>query len=232
MLILGIETATEQVGCAIGGHEGVLGVFALDAGPAPRRDPHAGHRVRVPPGRVGLARSAAWRSTSARACSPACASVSPPAKAIAQALRVPMIGVASLDLLAFPLRYATAIAAVIDARRGELFYACYRQCRAACSGSRSPPSAARRPRRRSVAARRRAACWSATAPCATPSALAGRPASRWPTGRPTRRRPRSCSWPTPRRCARSGCNPWELEPLYLRKPDAEINWPPGTRRPR
>ena len=42
--------------------------------------------------------------------------------------------------------------------------------------------------------------------------------------RPPVGRARSCSWPTPRRCARSGCNPWELEPLYLRKPDAEINW--------
>jgi tRNA threonylcarbamoyladenosine biosynthesis protein TsaB len=48
-------------------------------------------------------------------------------KAIAQALRVPMIGISSLDLLAFPLRYANrTIAAVIDARKGELFYAFYR----------------------------------------------------------------------------------------------------------
>ena len=48
-------------------------------------------------------------------------------KAIAQALRVPMIGISSLDLLAFPLRHTDrTIAAVIDARKGELFYAFYR----------------------------------------------------------------------------------------------------------
>src|SRR4029077_13339400 len=49
------------------------------------------------------------------------------AKAIAQALRVPMIGISSLDLLAFPLRQSgREVAAVIDARKGELFFAFYR----------------------------------------------------------------------------------------------------------
>ena len=48
-------------------------------------------------------------------------------KAIAQALRIPMIGISSLDLLAFPLRYSDrTIAAVIDARKGEVFTAFYR----------------------------------------------------------------------------------------------------------
>jgi tRNA threonylcarbamoyladenosine biosynthesis protein TsaB len=50
------------------------------------------------------------------------------AKALAFALRVPMIGVASLDLLAFPVRFSNRlIVAAIDARRGELYYAFYRQ---------------------------------------------------------------------------------------------------------
>jgi tRNA threonylcarbamoyladenosine biosynthesis protein TsaB len=48
-------------------------------------------------------------------------------KALAQALRIPMIGMSSLDLLAFPLRHGQrTIAAVIDARKGELFYAFYK----------------------------------------------------------------------------------------------------------
>ena len=39
-----------------------------------------------------------------------------------------MIGVASLDLLAFPVRFTPKlIVAAIDARRGELYYAFYRQ---------------------------------------------------------------------------------------------------------
>jgi tRNA threonylcarbamoyladenosine biosynthesis protein TsaB len=50
------------------------------------------------------------------------------AKAMAHALQVPMIGVPSLDLLAFPVRFTSRlIVAAIDARRGELFYAFYRQ---------------------------------------------------------------------------------------------------------
>src|SRR3546814_4180295 len=46
---------------------------------------------------------------------------------MAHALRVPMIGIPSLDLLAWPLRHTSReIVAVIDARRGEVFYARYR----------------------------------------------------------------------------------------------------------
>jgi tRNA threonylcarbamoyladenosine biosynthesis protein TsaB len=50
------------------------------------------------------------------------------AKAIAQALRIPMIGISSLDLLAFPSRHTDRLVVpVIDARKGEVFYAMYRQ---------------------------------------------------------------------------------------------------------
>src|SRR4030095_10574493 len=49
-------------------------------------------------------------------------------KASAAALRLPIIGVGSLDLLAFPVRWSPRlIVAAIDARRGELFTASYRQ---------------------------------------------------------------------------------------------------------
>ena len=45
------------------------------------------------------------------------------AKAVAHALGVPMIGVSSLDLLAFAMRYTSRpVTAAIDARRGELFW--------------------------------------------------------------------------------------------------------------
>lgn len=128
MLILGIETATVQAGCAIGGHEGVLASAHSAKGKR-----HAENltpaieficeqaqielseiglvAVDVGPGlftglRVGVAT----------------------AKAIAFALRVPMIGVSSLDLLAFPVRFSPRlIVAAIDARRSELYYAFYRQ---------------------------------------------------------------------------------------------------------
>ena len=56
--------------------------------------------------------------------------------------------------------------------------------------------------------------------------LSSSPSSAWPTRRPRR----SCSWPTPGRCARSGCNPWEIQPLYLRRPTPRSTGPPGRRR--
>ena len=86
------------------------------------------------------------------------------AKAMAHALRVPMIGVPSLDLLAFPraLQPAGSSSPPIDARRGELFYAFYRQVPGGVQRLTRPPRRlARRPRlraaghRRGVPARRR-----------------------------------------------------------------------------
>ncbi len=128
MLILGIETATVQAGCAIGGHEGVLAsahsakgkrhaenlVPAIDficEQAQVTLDDIGLVAVDVGPGlftglRVGVAT----------------------AKAIAFGLRVPMIAVSSLDLLAFPVRFSNRlIVTAIDARRGELYYAFYRQ---------------------------------------------------------------------------------------------------------
>jgi tRNA threonylcarbamoyladenosine biosynthesis protein TsaB len=128
VLILGIETATEQVGVALGGHEGVIASFEVVRG---RRhaetlvpsiqfmlrqadvelDELGCIAVDVGPGlftgmRVGLAS----------------------AKALAQALRIPMIGITSLDLLAFASRHSDRVVVpVIDARKSEVFWAMYRQ---------------------------------------------------------------------------------------------------------
>jgi len=128
VLILGIETATEQVGVAIGGHEGIIATFEVARGrrhaeiltPAiefvcKQADVELSElgclAVDVGPGlftgmRVGLSA----------------------AKAFAQALRIPMIGISSLDLLAFPCRHTDRVVVpVIDARKGEVFWAMYRQ---------------------------------------------------------------------------------------------------------
>lgn len=128
MLILGVETSTAQVSVAVGGHEGVIGLFEVARGrrhaeilaPAIEfvlRQADIGLdelgviAVDTGPGlftgmRVGLAS----------------------AKALAQALRIPMIGISSLDLLAFPQRHTERVVVpVIDARKGEVFWAMYRQ---------------------------------------------------------------------------------------------------------
>ena len=118
MLILGLESATAQVGCAIGGHEGVLASSHSARGKR--------HAENLTPAIDFVCRQARVELQEI-----SCVAVdNGPGlfKAIAQALRVPMIAVSSLDLLAFPLRYTDRrIAAVIDARRGEVFWAFYRQ---------------------------------------------------------------------------------------------------------
>lgn len=128
MLILGIDTATDQIGVALGGHEGVIASFEVARGRrhaetlAPAIDFVCAQAdigldelgliaVDVGPGlftglRVGIAS----------------------AKALALARRVPMIGISSLDLLAFPHRGADRVVVpVVDARKGEVYWAMYRQ---------------------------------------------------------------------------------------------------------
>ena len=128
MLILGIETATEQVGVSIGGHEGVIATFEVARG---RR-----HAEILTPAIEFVCRQA---DIELRELGCVAVDVGPglftgmrvglaAGKALAQALRIPMIGITSLDLLAFPCRHTDRVVVpVIDARRGELFWAMYRQ---------------------------------------------------------------------------------------------------------
>jgi tRNA threonylcarbamoyladenosine biosynthesis protein TsaB len=128
VLILGIESATAQVGCAIGGHEGVL---ASAHSAKVRR-----HAENLTPAIEFICRQA---QVDLEDIGLVAVDVGPglftglrvgiaTAKAVAFALRVPMIGVSSLDLLAFPMRFSPRlIVAAIDARRGEVYYAFYRQ---------------------------------------------------------------------------------------------------------
>jgi tRNA threonylcarbamoyladenosine biosynthesis protein TsaB len=126
VLVLGIETATVQTACAVGGHEGVLASFQAARG---RR-----HAEVLVPAVDFVCRQAGVRVADVGAVA---VDVGPglftglrvgvaTAKALAQALRIPMVGVSSLDLLAFRVRYAQRlIVPAVDARRGELFYAFY-----------------------------------------------------------------------------------------------------------
>ncbi len=128
MILLGIETATLQVGCAIGGQEGVLGSFHSARGRY-----HA--EILTP----AIEFTCAQTRVSLKEVSTVVVDVGPglftglrvgiaTAKAMALALRVPMIGLSSLDLLAFQVRWSDRlIVPVIDARRGEVFWAYYRQ---------------------------------------------------------------------------------------------------------
>ncbi len=230
MLILGIETATERVSVAIGGHEGVLGQVEINRG---RRhaetlvpaieflctqadvslDEVGTVAVDIGPGlftgmRVGLAS----------------------AKAIAQALRVPMIGISSLDLLAFPVRWSDrVIAAVIDARKGELFYAFYRQVPGGVQRVTEPACGSVDDLVGDLLARgQEALCVGDGALRYADQIQAGvrvEIAEQWlahPSAGPLVQLAHS------RALREDWVNPWEIQPLYLRKPDAQINWSTRT----
>jgi tRNA threonylcarbamoyladenosine biosynthesis protein TsaB len=127
MIVLGVETSTPQTSVAVGSEAGILASMIVTrtsggdevlapaiehlldlAGVEPRR--LGGIAVGVGPGlftgmRVGIATG----------------------RGLAQVLGIPIVGLASLDVLAFGMRYTRRlIAAVIDARRGEVFFAFYR----------------------------------------------------------------------------------------------------------
>lgn len=226
MLILGIETATQQVGVAIGGHEGVLAQAHTARG---RR-----HAENLTPAIDFVCRQA---RIDLKEISCVAVDLGPglftglrvgvaTGKAMAHALRVPMIGVPSLDLLAFPVRFSSRlIVAAIDARRGELFFAFYRQV----------PGGVQR-----IGAHQ----------CGTPDDLASELlAAREEVllvGDGARRYAEMFEGLSKVEMADQGLDhpsasslvqlahaqalreqwvkSWELEPLYLRKPDAEINW--------
>lgn len=226
MLILGVETATAEVGCAIGGHEGILA--STHSARAKR------HAETLTPAIEYCCRLA---RVELREISAVAVDLGPglftglrigiaTAKAIAQALRVPMIGVSSLDLLAFPARFSPRlIASVIDARRGEIFSALYRQVPGGVQRVTDPRVGSPEDLVSDLLA------------TGEDVLLVGDGALRY------RERFRDLlrveivdhglAHPSARslvalahaRALREDwVQPWDLQPIYLRKPDAEINW--------
>ncbi|MGH2773745.1 MAG: tRNA (adenosine(37)-N6)-threonylcarbamoyltransferase complex dimerization subunit type 1 TsaB [Actinomycetota bacterium] len=128
MLVLGIETSTPWASVTIGSEQGIVASSLLSRG--------LSHGEFVLPAVKFLMEEAGigYENLSAMAVG-----LGPglftgmrigitTAKTIAQALSVPMVGVPSLDLLAFDVRYSQKlICPVLDARRKEVFYAFYRQ---------------------------------------------------------------------------------------------------------
>jgi tRNA threonylcarbamoyladenosine biosynthesis protein TsaB len=226
MLILGIETATSQVSVAIGGHEGVLGLFEVARG--------RHHAEIVVPAIDFVCRQA---DIGIEEISVVAVDIGPglftgmrvgiaTGKAIAHALRVPMIGISSLDLLAFPFRHADrVIAAVVDARRGQLFYALYRPAPGGVQRVSEPRVGDVEDLVADVMARE------GVVMCVGDGALRYREelqagvrceiAEQWlahPSAAPLVQLAHA------RALREEWVNPWELVPLYLRAPDAQINW--------
>ena len=126
MIVLGIETSTSQTSVALGDDVGILSSASLTG--RARQD-------QVVPVLEHLLR---WSALELASVSGVAVGLGPglftglrvgieAGKSLAQVLRVPMIGISSLDALAFGIRHTRRrIGAVIDARRGEVFYAFYR----------------------------------------------------------------------------------------------------------
>ena len=230
MLVLGIESATTQVGVAIGGHEGVLASAhsARDRRHAEMLTPQIEfvcRQARVDIGEVGVVAVDVGPGlfTGLRV---GLAS----AKVIAQALAVPMIGVSSLDLAAFPVRYShKLIASCLDARRGEIFSALYRPVPGGIQRVSDP--AVYEPEE----------LQSELLAAGEDVLLVGDGAHRYAdvlaSGRDVELAGADLAYPSaralvelahPRAIREEFVTVNEIEPLYLRRPDAEINW--STRR--
>ncbi|HYT30037.1 MAG TPA: tRNA (adenosine(37)-N6)-threonylcarbamoyltransferase complex dimerization subunit type 1 TsaB [Actinomycetota bacterium] len=127
MLVLGIETSTQQTSVALGTERGAVATMSLAA-------ERAGHELVAP----AIQQLLAWSGASLDRVAGVAVGLGPglftgmrvgiaTAKTLAQVLRVPIVGMASLDILAFDARYARRlVCAAIDAKRGEVFFAFYR----------------------------------------------------------------------------------------------------------
>jgi tRNA threonylcarbamoyladenosine biosynthesis protein TsaB len=127
MLVVGIETSTPQTSVALGSEQGLLGSTLLSWG--------KGHSEVVVPAIHHLLE---WSEIRPSQIGGVAVGLGPglftglrvgvsTARALAQVLHVPMVGIGSLDVLAFSVRYSRwRIGAVTDGKRGEVFYAFYR----------------------------------------------------------------------------------------------------------
>ncbi|HVM19914.1 MAG TPA: tRNA (adenosine(37)-N6)-threonylcarbamoyltransferase complex dimerization subunit type 1 TsaB [Egibacteraceae bacterium] len=225
MLVLGIDTCTPHTsvclanedglvaGCALGrgnAHGAFLAPairFCLDHAQVPMSS-IAGVAVSLGPGlftgmRVGIAT----------------------AQTIAHARQLPVVGLNSLDLLAFPVRHVRRlICSVLDARRGELFWAFYR----------SAPGGVQRVTEFRVGPPEKLAGEIEAVPddvlCIGDGAVRQRPLLE-STGAEVGSA--SMAYPTaqsvvelalPRFIREETQRPEDLRPIYIRKADARINW--------
>jgi tRNA threonylcarbamoyladenosine biosynthesis protein TsaB len=127
VLVLAIDTATDQVGCALGDQDGVLAQVHLRA---PRRHAESlAPQIQVLSTQAGvpLAKVGAVAVDVGPGLFTGLRVGFTTAVTMASALEVPMVGLTSLDLLAHAAHLTDRlIAAAVDARRGEVFAALYR----------------------------------------------------------------------------------------------------------
>lgn len=127
MLLLAIDTSTPRVTVALGRDGRVLGEVSLDGDR--RHAEQLAPAIRYLAGQLGirLPQLAAVAVGLGPGLFTGLRVGITTARTMAQSLRIPVVGVPSLDLIAYPLRHSPRlIVAVMDARRGEVFSATYR----------------------------------------------------------------------------------------------------------
>lgn len=226
MLILGIESATSQVGCAIGGHEGVLASAHSLRG---RR-----HAETITPQIQFVHRQA---GVDLSEISVVAVDLGPglytglrvgiaTAMAMAYGLEVPMIGVPSLDLLAFPVRFSPRlIVAVIDARRTEVFYAFYRNVPGGVQRVSEPAVSSPDDLAGELLASGEECLLVGDGAIRYRESFDG--LSKVVIAEQVLAYPNAASLVQlahARALREEFVKPWEIEPLYMRQPDADINW--------
>ena len=227
MIVLGIETATAQVGCALGGVEGVLSSFHSAKG---RR-----HAETLVPAIQFVCESA---RVDLQEISVVAVDLGPglftglrvgiaTAKSMASALRVPMIGLSSLDLLAHRVRHShRLIVPVIDGKRGEVFSAAYRRVHGGIQRLSEPRVGTADELANELRATREEALLVGDGALRYADVFTqddgqvelGTVGTQWPSAE------HLVELAHPRAVMEEFVNARELSPLYLRKADAEINW--------
>jgi tRNA threonylcarbamoyladenosine biosynthesis protein TsaB len=225
MLVLGVETCTPQSSVCLASENGLVASAALGRGQSHGEflapaiafcleqarvdlDAVSGVAVSLGPGlftgmRVGIATAAT----------------------LAHARRLPVVGLASLDLLAFGVRHVRRLlCSVLDARRGELFWAFYR----------SAPGGVQRVTEFRVGPAAKLAGEIEAVPddvlCVGDGAVAhrallestGAEVGSWLSAYPTAHS--LVELALPRFIREETQRPEDLVPIYIRKADAKISW--------
>jgi tRNA threonylcarbamoyladenosine biosynthesis protein TsaB len=127
MLVLGIETSTPQASVAIGSEQGLVASAMVSRGASYNEFLLPAIQFILEEARIGFRNLGAVAVSLGPGLFTGMRVGVATAKSLAQTLSLPMVGMASLDLLAYEVRYCPkTICAVLDARRNEVFYAFYR----------------------------------------------------------------------------------------------------------
>lgn len=127
MLVLGVETSTPQASVAIGSEQGLIAETVIARGSAHNEFLLPAIRFCLDEAGLGFRNLGGVATSLGPGLYSGMRVGVATAKALAQALSVPIVGMSSLDLLAYDVRYSPkTVCAVLDARRNEVFHALYR----------------------------------------------------------------------------------------------------------